>query len=184
MKAPNAENKPGRIADLPPDQLALLMLKLREKASSRVDKEPRLADIRPVSRDGNIPLSFGQQRLWFIDQLQPGSPAYNTPIAMRMAAPLDAAVLQRSLSALMRRHEILRTSFPTVAGQPVQAIAPAQALPLPLIDLRALPVSEREDAARRLAEEAARQPFDLARGPLLRAAVLRLDVAAHVVLLT
>src|SRR5207248_2135976 len=112
-------------------------------------------------------MSFAQQRLWFLDQLASDLSAYNMPTAVRLDGPLDVAALARSLEAVVRRHEILRTTFALIDGQPVQVIAPA--LPgaadlLPIQDLRRLPKAEREAEVQRLANEAAQCPFDLARG--------------------
>src|SRR5262249_30785203 len=104
-----------------------------------------------------ISLSFAQQRLWFLDQLLPGNPLYNIPSALRLSSPLNPTVLEQSLNEVVRRHEALRTSFATVAGAPVQVIAPSLRLPLPLTDLRRLPAAEREAEARRLAREEAQQ---------------------------
>ncbi|HHH41043.1 MAG TPA: non-ribosomal peptide synthetase, partial [Chloroflexi bacterium] len=140
--------------------------------------------IEPVPRDGDLPLSFAQQRLWFLDQLEPGSPFYNIPTAVRLTGPLDVAALERSLNEIVRRHEALRTTFPTVDGRPRQHIAPELTLPLPVIDLRGLPEAEREAQALRLATEEAQRPFDLAQGPLIRALLLQLDDDDHIALLT
>ncbi|HEY0607972.1 MAG TPA: amino acid adenylation domain-containing protein, partial [Herpetosiphonaceae bacterium] len=140
---------------------------------------------QPASRDSVLPLSFAQQRLWFLDQLQPNSPAYNIPTAIRLIGRLDVAALKRSLDTIVERHEALRTTFTTLNdGQPVQVITPAQALPLPLTDLEALPEAEREPMARRLATEEVQRPFDLAQGPLLRVSLLYLGAEEHVLLLT
>ncbi|MBZ4423333.1 non-ribosomal peptide synthetase, partial [Myxococcus sp. RHSTA-1-4] len=140
--------------------------------------------LRPVPRDRALPLSFAQQRLWFIDQLEPGSAAYNMPTAVRLSGALDIAALERALHALIARHESLRTTFATQDGEAVQLIhAPAQA-PLPLVDLSPLPDERREAEARRAFSEEARRPFDLARGPLLRTTLLRLQGSEHVLLLT
>ncbi len=140
--------------------------------------------IRPVPRDREIPLSFAQQRLWFLDQLAPNSPLYNIPDAVRITGPLDVGVLERSLNEIVRRHEVLRTTFAAVEGRPIQVIAPELHLPLPIVDLRSLPKARREAEALRLATEEAQRPFDLARGPLIRALLLRLDEEEHIALLT
>ncbi|HHH41604.1 MAG TPA: amino acid adenylation domain-containing protein, partial [Chloroflexi bacterium] len=140
--------------------------------------------IRPVPRDREIPLSFAQQRLWFLDQLAPNSPLYNIPDAVRITGPLDVGVLERSLNEIVRRHEVLRTTFAAVEGRPIQVIAPELHLPLPVVDLRSLPKARREAEALRLATEEAQRPFDLARGPLIRALLLRLDEEEHIALLT
>ena len=130
------------------------------------------------------PLSFAQERLWFLDQLEPGGAAYNIPGALRLSGPLDLAVLERALSEIARRHEVLRTTLTLEGGRPVQVIAPATPVSLPLVSLRALDEQEREAEVRRLAEEEARRPFDLAAGPLVRARMLALAADEHVLLFT
>ncbi|HEV7515038.1 MAG TPA: amino acid adenylation domain-containing protein, partial [Thermoanaerobaculia bacterium] len=140
--------------------------------------------ITPVPRSAELPLSFAQQRLWFIDQLEPGSPAYNIPAAFRLSGRLDRAALAASLAEIVRRHETLRTTFATVSGRPVPCLAPAVAADLQKIDLGALPEETRSREERRLAREEARRPFDLARGPLFRAALLQGASEAHAVLVT
>ena len=137
-----------------------------------------------VPRDQNLPLSFAQQRLWFIDQLEPGGSVYNFPAAVRLKGPLDLVALKQSLDTIVNRHEALRTTFSTIDGQPVQIIAPVLILTLPVVDLRHLSEAAREAEVRRLATNEARMPFDLATGPLVRAIVLRLDESEHVGLLT
>ena len=139
--------------------------------------------IVPVPRDGELPLSFAQQRLWFIDQLEPGS-VYNFPAAVRLKGQLNVAALKLSLNEIVKRHESLRTTFTTVDGRPVQVIAPLLTLALPILDLRELPETEREAEVQRLATNEAQRPFDLAQGPLVRATVLRLGENEHVGLLT
>ncbi|HSF38614.1 MAG TPA: amino acid adenylation domain-containing protein [Thermoanaerobaculia bacterium] len=131
-----------------------------------------------------MPLSFAQQRLWFIDQLEPGSPLYNMPVALRATGPLDAAVLALCFGEIVRRHEVLRTVFAAPEGSPVQVIQPAEPFGLPVVDLSGLPESAREALARTLTGEEAGRPFDLVRGPLLRGLLLRLAERDHVVALT
>jgi amino acid adenylation domain-containing protein len=143
-----------------------------------------LPDIERVERVGPLPLSFAQQRLWFINQLEPNSAAYNLPLAMRLSGPLNLAALERSLSEIMRRHESLRTSFPVRDGRPVQLINDAQLLTIPVTDLSELSAAEREAAAAELARAEARRTFELASGPLLRVSLLRLDEEEHVALMT
>ncbi|HEX2569781.1 MAG TPA: non-ribosomal peptide synthase/polyketide synthase [Polyangia bacterium] len=140
--------------------------------------------LRPVPRTEPLPLSFAQQRLWFLDQLEPGSPFYNIPVAVRLTGALDGDALERSFAALVRRHEALRTHFELRDGQPVQAVAPELELGLTRIDLQALPAEEREARARSLAREEALRPFDLGRGPLLRVQLLRLGPEDHLLLVT
>jgi acyl carrier protein len=138
----------------------------------------------PVARSGELPLSFAQQRLWFIDQLDPGNAVYNFPAAVRLKGPLEMVALKQSLNEIVKRHEALRTTFSVVDGRPVQVIAPVLALTLPLVDLHELPEKDRETEVQRLVANEARRPFDLAEGPLIRATVLRLDENEHVGLLT
>ena len=138
-----------------------------------------------VARDGSaLPLSFAQQRLWFIDQLEPGSAAYNMPSALRLRGRFDPAVLERAVTEIVRRHETLRTVFATVDGEPVQVVRDAAPVALPVADLRGLPAEPREAEVRRLAREEAARPFDLAAGPLLRVSAVRLEEAEWGVLFT
>lgn len=139
--------------------------------------------VRPVSRDGALPLSFAQQRLWFLDQWEPANSTYNTSAAFRLIGPLNVGALERSLNEIVRRHDALRTTFPSVDGQPVQAIAPVLTLSLPAVDLRNLPEPEREAEVQRLMGREAQRPFDLARGPLLRSTLLWMDDQEHMLLL-
>ncbi|HEX7186487.1 MAG TPA: amino acid adenylation domain-containing protein, partial [Thermoanaerobaculia bacterium] len=136
-----------------------------------------------LPREGDLPLSFSQERIWFLDQLQPGSAAYNIPSAIRLEGALDAAVLRRAIGELIRRHETLRTTFPSAEGGPVQRIAEPATAVLPVVDLSRL-TEAREAEALRLVQEEAQQPFDLASGPLLRMALLRLGDREHLLLST
>jgi amino acid adenylation domain-containing protein/non-ribosomal peptide synthase protein (TIGR01720 family) len=129
--------------------------------------------LAPAPRGGRLPLSFAQERLWFLDQLQPGLPVYNIPVALRLVGPLDVEALAWSLDEVVARHEALRVTFSAADGVPFQVIAASAARGLPVVDLTALPATAGAEAARRLAAAHARRPFDLARGPLLRAALVR-----------
>jgi len=141
---------------------------------------PPIAPMPPGERQARLSLSFAQERLWLLEQLQPGNVAYNIPIAVRLRGPLDPRRFARCLDAVAARHESLRTTFHAVDGQPFQRIAPALALGLPVVDLRGLAGGAEgaggsaELEARRLAEAEAATPFDLERGPLLRARLVRL----------
>ena len=137
-----------------------------------------------VQRDGPLPLSFAQQRLWFIDKLEGGSAFYNLPVGVALSGELDVDALERTLTEVVRRHEGLRTHFAEVNGEPVQVIEVAAPLPFPVTDLTYLPEGERESEGRRLAQIEASTTFDLSSGPLLRVQLLRLDETEHVVLLT
>ncbi|MET0399653.1 MAG: amino acid adenylation domain-containing protein [Longimicrobiaceae bacterium] len=156
----------------------------RVEALAREGAGSQAPPLLPVPRDGDVPLSFAQQRLWFIDQLQPGSTAYNVPAALRLRGALDARALRRALAATVRRHEVLRTVLAVRDGEPVQDIRPAGPLPFPVVDLAALPPERSEAEAVRLAAREAARPFDLARGPLLRATLLKLDREDHAALFT
>ena len=138
--------------------------------------------IIPAAAPEAVPLSFAQQRLWFLDQLQPGSGTYNIPGAFRIRGPLNVAALRQSIHEVVRRHEALRTTFVVMSGRPVQLISPVVALVPSLIDLSELPRLHREAAAQRLITEEADRGFDLQRGPLLRVGLIRL--AADEVVLT
>ncbi|HEX4494606.1 MAG TPA: amino acid adenylation domain-containing protein, partial [Thermoanaerobaculia bacterium] len=139
----------------------------------------------PMSRNEELPLSFAQERLWFVDQLEPGSPLYNVAAALRVAGPLDAGVLALTLGAVARRHEALRTIFMEArAGTPAQEIQPAEDFRLPIVDLSGLPEDAREALALTLAGEEAGRPFDLTRDLLLRGLLLRLARQDHAFVLT
>jgi len=131
-----------------------------------------------------FPLSFAQQRLWFLHQMNPQSPVYNMPVASRLLGRLNVTALEQALNEIIQRHEVLRTTFQMVDAQPMQVISPRAALVLPLLDLTHLPETAREAEAHRLAVENLRQPFDLVNGPLMRAALLRMNVEDHMLLLT
>lgn len=162
------------------EKRALLEVLLREGGieSSTTQRISRRKQSDPV------PLSFAQQRLWFLDQLTPGSSFYNISQAIRLRGHLDIKTLEASLSEVVRRHEILRTSFPMVDGMPAQVIAPAQPVTMSIIDLRGKPEIEREAEALRLTNEEADGPFDLQHGPLLRATLLIMNEEYHIVLFT
>jgi len=138
----------------------------------------------PIPRSGDIPLSFAQARLWFLDQLQPNSAFYNIPFALRLSGQLNIAALESSLNEIICRHEVLRTNFTKVSGQPIQVIASTLKLKMLKVDLQNLPFCERELEAQRLATTEAQRPFDLEREPLVRAKLLQLDETEYVFLLT
>jgi amino acid adenylation domain-containing protein len=128
--------------------------------------------------------SYAQRSLWFLDQLAPGSSFYNLHVGLRLDSPIDVAALERSVNEIVRRHEVLRTAFKAVAGEPMQVVLPELEVPLEVTDLRELPEDEREDEALRLADVEAARPFDLMRWPLLRARLLKLGDEDHILLLT
>nr|QEO74617.1 condensation domain-containing protein [uncultured bacterium] len=137
-----------------------------------------------VSRDEPLPLSFAQQRLWFLDQLEPTSVAYNMPAVLRLVGPLQVEVFEKSLRELIRRHESLRTRFVLKDGQGRQEICDPYPLEVAVTDLTPFPADERETEVARLALEEAQTPFDLSQVPQMRVKVLRLDEHEHVVLFT
>ena len=138
---------------------------------------------RTIEGDANLPLSFAQERMWFFDQLMPGTSTYNVPLAIRVLGPLDVDVLERSINEIIRRHEVLRTNFKTVEGRPVQVIAAAASLKVPIVDLRSLAAGKRNAELRKLVMVEADTPFDLAGDSLLRVSIFQLDDAEHVFLL-
>jgi amino acid adenylation domain-containing protein len=138
----------------------------------------------PVPREGDLPLSFAQQRLWFIDQLQPGNPGYNIATAVRLTGDLSVPRLERVFAEVERRHEVLRTTFTSREGQPVQVVSAALGPALPIVDLAGLPAAAREPQARRLAAAESLWPFDLEQGPLLRLTLVRLGERERLLLVT
>ncbi len=136
---------------------------------------------RPLARGPQLPLSFAQERLWFIEQLEPNSPVHNIPAVFRLTGSLNVAVLEQSLNEIVRRHEVLRSSFAAIQGQPIQVLAPVLSLSLPVVDLR-----EQPDTAQRaetLITEEIQRPFHLSQGPLLRLLLLRLTEDEHLFVL-
>ncbi|MBW4546343.1 MAG: amino acid adenylation domain-containing protein [Symplocastrum torsivum CPER-KK1] len=130
--------------------------------------------IRPVSRNQNLPLSWNQQRLWFLAQLEPNSPVYNEPFTIRFGGAIDVDALSKALNEIIKRHESLRERFITIDGQPVQVIDPPSTFNLAVVDLRQFPEDQREAEALRLAIRESKQLFDLTSGPLLRATLMQL----------
>ncbi len=149
-----------------------------EAARSAEEKRRLLAQLlqQKAARPSHFPLSFAQQRLWFLNQFDPGTSLYNMPMAFRLRGPLDAAALERALGEIVRRHEVLRTTFSTVEGEPVQVVAPPGPWTLPVEEV------DEAEVRRRLHAEAAR-PFDLEAGPLFRGTLLRCGPGEHVILL-
>ncbi|HXO18741.1 MAG TPA: amino acid adenylation domain-containing protein, partial [Thermoanaerobaculia bacterium] len=154
-----------------------------ETWAGEIGKAPPPLLAQPRIEGEHPPLSFSQERLWLLDQLDPGDLSYNLPAAVRMRGRLDVAALAASLSEVVRRHAVLRTRFAVSAERPVQVIAPAARPALPVIDLEGLPAARRVEEAERLSATVIWQPFDLAVGPLFRAVLLRLAVEEHVALL-
>lgn len=163
----------------------LVLQKLRtQKLISATDNKNKEFLIIPVSREQTIPLSFAQQRLWFLEQLEPGSVNYNLTAGIILIGKLQVNALEQGLAEILQRHEVLRTVFQIVDGSPVQVIAPTSTVILPVIDLQTLPTGEQSSAVQHLAKNEVKQPFDLTNGPLLRVVLLKLGEESHVLLLT
>jgi len=168
-----------RIANLSPEKRALLESRLNGRhASAQSGAIPR----RPTH--DTTPLSSAQERLWFLDQYEPANPIYNRPLALRLAGSLDIVALEQSLSEIVRRHDILRTTFPSSAGQPRQVVTPPSAITLAVVPLPPHAEGQRETALQRCMSEEGKHSSDLARGPLWRALLLRLHDDEHILLIT
>ncbi len=173
-------NLSARISALSPEQRALLEKQLqaarRDSLALQTITRRREADF--------YPLSLEQEHLWFLDQMEPGSSAYNISSSFQLSGVLDFDSLERSFGELVRRHESLRTSFPAADGRPRQVVAPPLTFRLPVVDLADVPKAAQSDGFERLVNERAREPFDLSRGPLIRACLFRLNETEHRLLLT
>jgi amino acid adenylation domain-containing protein len=169
-----------RLALLSPEKLAIL-----ERRLERGDTLAEPEHLPRRRRNANpLPLSFAQQRLWLLEEIEPGHSFYNLPLAIRLSGPIILAVLQRSLNEVVRRHEVLRTTFTSVDGIPFQVIASNPSIAIDLIDLGGVPAADREAEAAATAMREAQRSFNLKQGPLLRAALVRIHENAHVLLLT
>jgi amino acid adenylation domain-containing protein len=158
-----------RIAALSPEQRALFEAKLKRRGLSAPKPQ-----VIPRRKQQNYPrLSFDQERIWLVDQIEPGNPAYNIFSVSRLNGRVDLAVMERALNEVVRRHETLRTTFTEIGGEPRQVIAPSLFIPLDVIDLRPEPPAERERLADALIREATARSFELARGPLARFGMVR-----------
>jgi amino acid adenylation domain-containing protein len=158
----------------------LAILGEEEPAARPLDRAP----LRPMARLSEVPLSFAQQRQWFMNQLEPGSSAYVIAARRLLAGPLDLTAVEMAVSELVRRHESLRTSFPSIDGEPVQRIARPAPITLEVVDLENLPAADRDQLAEDTAREMAQRPFDLARGPLFRPVLLRHRQDEHELILS
>src|SRR5436190_1565207 len=169
-----------RIASLGPEKRELLLRFLTKNRPRQED-----APIERRSREGHrVPASSSQRRLWFLQQLGPESGAYNLHGALLLEGALSTASLARALSALVDRHEALRTTFVPEDGEPFQVVAPVGApVPVPCLDLAALPADVQASALARTVHSEVARPFDLSRAPLLRVVLVRLAPARHALLL-
>ena len=168
----------NRIAAFPPDKRAALMKRLQESGgASGSHRIPRRDPLLPP------PLSFAQERLWFLAALEPESPAYNSAKAYNLNGPLNVEALQKTLDEIVRRHEALRTTFASQEGSPIQVIALPSPLNLAIVDLTNAPREQRLQNAMTWVEAETKLPFDLSTGPLIRATLLRLDDQENVLLI-
>src|SRR6185312_13426582 len=169
-----------RLNRLSPAKRALLLRAVKQGATVTAEEQK----IQRRGAGEAWPLSFGQQRLWFLDQMEPGTSLYNIPTALRLIGHLDIQALVLSLNQVVMRHEALRTEFRLADGGPVQVVLPALGVPLPLVDLSGLPGERRESTAVLLASRETSRAFDLRRAPLLRALLIRLEEREHIATLT
>ena len=153
------------------------------EAARAESKHGTISPIQLVPHNRPVPLSFAQQRLWFLEQLDPGTPVYNNGGLTRLKGALNLTALEASLNEIVRRHEALRTTFTVVDGEPFQSILSELKLAVPVVNFQNLPESKRESEALRTANEETRRPFDLVSGPLVRALLLRLAPEEHLLLL-
>jgi amino acid adenylation domain-containing protein len=168
-----------------PTQAQILHAYERHRANQRsTPARPVQQSIPRAARDLETPLSFAQQRVWFLNLFEPDSSYYNVSFSVRMKGQLDVEIFRRTLEEIISRHEVLRTTFPSDAGRPVQIIAPSAQAELTVADFSHLPEVEREFRAIELATEKAGEPFDLAQGPLFRANLIKLDIQVHLLTLT
>jgi amino acid adenylation domain-containing protein len=168
------------ISNMSAEKLELLKILMAEEGVDYSEVE----NIPVRIQRHELPLSFAQQRLWFFEQLNPGNPFYNTFQPILITGPLNIAALHQSLNEIVRRHEVLRTTFATNDGQPIQIIAPVMSIPLQLVDLRNYPSHERQQMAMDLAAKDAQRPFTLTTGPLCRLTLIQLGEQEQVLLLT
>jgi len=173
-----------RIANLSPAKRALLELRLKKAETGLANSQTITPQVDRQVEKITARVSFAQQRLWFLNQLEPESASYNVPRAIRMTGTLNLQALEQSLNEIIRRHEPLRTHFSLVDGTLMQIIARGSAITLPVTDLSNLPFEERETRARTLAATEAARSFDLAKGPVIRASLIRLAADEHLLLLT
>ncbi len=155
---------------------------------AELSPEKRVLLLRALQQGGaefnSLPLSYAQQRLWFLDQLEPNTAFYNVPAAVRLTGDLSLQALTQTFNEIVRRHEVLRTTFININGQPLQIINPQATVEMPVLELSELPEADREAEAQRLATAEAQRPFDLSIGPLFRVQVLRLSQTEHILLCT
>lgn len=172
---------------LPPEEFEALSLEQRELLFALLKEKDLDISRLPITarkKGMRVPLSFAQQRLWFLAQLEPASAAYNMPAALRLVGLLNMDALKQSFNYIVSRHEVLRTTFSVEQGRPVQVIAPTLYIKLPVVDLRHLSQMEQDAEVQQLISAEAQQPFNLSTGPLLRVILLQLGSQEHILLFT
>src|SRR6266487_4054003 len=174
------EHLTKRIDNLSPAKRALLELKLKRRGLGAPEQQA----ITKRAAQAVAPPSFAQQRLWFLNQLEPDNPSYNVPRAVRMKGTLNFEALRKTLNEIVRRHESLRTTFPETQGKPSLAIAKHYPVKLAVIDISQFDLAQRESESLKLMSLEAQRPFNLAEGPLLRAKLVRLSSEEHLLLVT
>jgi amino acid adenylation domain-containing protein len=176
---PPVAGQSGKTVERPPSSFAT-----EAQRATDDGHEPPSPALEPVERDGALELSFAQERLWFLDQLDPGSARYHVPVALRLDGRLQIEALRRAFEQIVARHEVLRARFELRDGRPSQTIEPAGSWPLPVVALESLSEEPREAERERIVQQEATRPFDLSRGPLLRTTLLRLEPDKHLLLVT
>jgi NRPS condensation-like uncharacterized protein len=149
----------------------------------RNGNDPKFKAFERIPRPERLPLSYGQQRLWFLQEYEQNKSLYNVPLVIRLKGSLNIGVLERAITRIVRRHESLRTSFQVVEGNPVQVIGPAEEIRVPLWDISGIAEKERSERRNRIIEEQIATAFDLGKAPLLRAALVREAEEDHVLVL-
>ncbi|MGH9759796.1 MAG: condensation domain-containing protein, partial [Blastocatellia bacterium] len=174
-----------RLSSLTPEQRALFESRLKKRPANRPQTGASKAGSIPKrKRLNNCLLSFDQERIWIIDQMEPGNPAYNIYSASRLLGPLSREAWKRAINEMVRRYEILRTTFSTIDGEPVMVILPELTIDVAFEDASHFPPNRRLVETVRMINEATAQPFDLTKGPLLRVGFIKLDEEDHAVHLT
>jgi len=156
----------------------------RQVETIRQEGKFKIPPIRPIARDEDLSLSFAQERLWFLDKFEGGIATYNMPAALRLSGSLNVVALEQSFNELIRRHEVLRTTFIEKGGMPLQVISPDLTISLPVADLENLTEEQRSLEVQRLTNEESQRTFDLAKGPLLRIFLIKLGQEEHILLIT
>ncbi|MGH8491175.1 MAG: condensation domain-containing protein, partial [Gammaproteobacteria bacterium] len=180
IRAPVRRLTPELRNALAENKAEILVLLHQRNISASVTSVP----LAPVPRNGHLSLSFAQERLWFLDQLEGPTATYNIPAGLKLNGVLNIGALKGGLEEVVSRHEVLRTTFPTVDGAAVQVIVSEPAVPLPVVNLEGLSKEGQTAELRRVVVEEVRRPFDLVRGPLLRACLLKLGEEVHGLLVT